>query len=246
MQKSTRYKLALLLLVFILISITFERFGLNQYLNLDGFNQYHQQVLAYEEENTLVFVIGYIISYIVLIAACIPGTILFDLLAGFLFGPVLGSFIVIGSYLSGAIVNFLLVKFFFKELLTHKFGHLRHVVDKGGDSRAMLINLIGLRFIPVIPFWLLNILAAILNVELRAFILTTFIGIIPTSIIYVLIGHGVRNSMSSDHPLTMSTISDPTLWAPLVLLGLIILVPNIVRSIKKKRQITTDNQGESN
>lgn len=247
MQKFGRYKLVLFVIFIAVIVVLFERLHLYLYLNLDGFNQYHQQVLAYEEENTLVFIIGYIISYIVLIAACIPGTILFDLLAGFLFGPVAGSFIVIGSYLSGAVVNFLLVKFFFKEFLTHKFGHLRHVVDKGGDSRAMSLNLIGLRFIPVIPFWLLNILAAILNIRLQTFIFTTFIGIIPTSIIYVLIGHGVRTSINDNHPLTMSTISNPELWAPLIMLGLIILIPNIIRNIRKRKQnAALDNRGDSN
>lgn len=237
MMKKNVYKFGAFLLVIAIIVLLVKRYHLFAYLNLEGFNLYRQQILAFEQTHRIEFTVGYIISYVVLIAACIPGTILFDLLAGFIFGSIIGSFMVIFSYLFGAVLNFLLVKFLFKDLLTHKFGHLRHVVAKDDNLKSAAINLIGLRFIPVIPFWLLNILAAILDIPLKLFVLTTFIGIIPTSIIYVLIGSGVREELSLDKPLTMDVISNPKLWIPLIALGLIILIPNIVRNIRKRRHL---------
>ncbi len=231
-------KKILKLLIFVFLALTFamlfEHLHLYTYLNLDSFNRYHNQILGFEQQHIFEFTVVYIISYIVLIACCVPGTIIFDLIAGFIYGPFVGVFLVISCYLLGAIVNFSLVKILFRDILRKRFGHLQHLVLNERGMSATALNLIGLRFIPVIPFWLLNILAAILGIPFWIFVGTTFIGIIPTSIVYVLIGHGVREHMRENQPITMAMLTEPKLWVPMVMLALLILIPNLIRSIRKK------------
>ncbi|AUR51588.1 TVP38/TMEM64 family protein [Aquella oligotrophica] len=217
----------------LVIYMLFNHYGLWSYLSLDGFNHYHQQILEFEQKHVISFTLIYILSYIVLIACCIPGTILFDLLAGFIYGTVLGTPIVLVSYLSGAILNFILVRTLFKDVLHQKFSHLRHIVLRDGGRTRTAYNLIGLRFIPIIPFWLLNILAAILDIPLVTFIITTFIGIIPTSVIYVMIGNGVRSQLAENAKVSLDVLTNPELWIPLVLLALLIIIPNLYKSFKK-------------
>lgn len=217
----------------LVIYMLFNHYGLWSYLSLDGFNHYHQQILEFEQKHVVSFTVIYIISYIILIACCIPGTILFDLLAGFIYGTVLGTPIVLVSYLSGAILNFILVRTLFKDVLHQKFSHLRHIVLRDGGRKRTAYNLIGLRFIPIIPFWLLNILAAILDIPLITFIITTFIGIIPTSVIYVMIGNGVRSQLAENAKVSLDVLTNPELWIPLVLLALLIIIPNVYKSFKK-------------
>lgn len=217
----------------LVIYMLFNHYGLWSYLSLDGFNHYHQQILEFEQKHVVSFTVIYIISYIILIACCIPGTILFDLLAGFIYGTVLGTPIVLVSYLSGAILNFILVRTLFKDVLHQKFSHLRHIVLRDGGRKRTAYNLIGLRFIPIIPFWLLNILAAILDIPLITFIITTFIGIIPTSVIYVMIGNGVRSQLAANAKVSLDVLTNPELWIPLVLLALLIIIPNLYKSFKK-------------
>lgn len=217
----------------LVIYMLFNHYGLWSYLSLDGFNHYHQQILEFEQKHVISFTLIYILSYIVLIACCIPGTILFDLLAGFIYGTVLGTPIVLVSYLSGAILNFILVRTLFKDVLHQKFSHLRHIVLRDGGRTRTAYNLIGLRFIPIIPFWLLNILAAILDIPLITFIITTFIGIIPTSVIYVMIGNGVRSQLAENAKVSLDVLTNPELWIPLVLLALLIIIPNLYKSFKK-------------
>lgn len=218
----------------VIILLLFNHYDLWSFLSLKGFNRYHQQILSLERQYVVKFTIVYVISYIILITLGIPGTIVFDLLAGFIYGPYLGSFWVIFSYLIGAVMNYCLVRLLFKEAFQQKFAHLRHIIFRGGGMRRAAMNLIGLRFIPVVPFWLLNILAAILDIPLVIFIFTTFIGIIPTSIIYVLIGDSVRDQLLHNQQLSAEIFTDPTLWVPLVLLALLILIPNIYKSIKQR------------
>lgn len=226
------------LFVFALLALTFivlfEHLHLYTYLNLDSFNRYHNQILYFEQQHILEFTLVYIISYIALIACCVPGTIVFDLIAGFIYGPFIGFLLVLCCYLLGAILNFSLVKLLFQDLFRRRFGHLQHLVLHERGIRATAVNLIGLRFIPVIPFWLLNILAAVLGIPFWVFVGTTFIGIIPTSIVYVLIGHGVRDHLRENQPITMEMLTEPKLWVPMILLALLILIPSLVRSIRKK------------
>ncbi|MDD3266699.1 MAG: VTT domain-containing protein [Burkholderiales bacterium] len=234
MKKNNVFKIFGFILTVAIIIFLFEYCHLSAYLSIDGFNHYNQQILAFEEKHIIQFILIYVISYIVLIAICIPGTILFDLLAGFLFGIYLGSLLVIFSYLIGATCNYLLARFFLRDFISQKFGHLKDIIIKNGDQKALIRNLIGLRFIPAIPFWLLNILSAVLDIPLKVFIWTTFIGIIPTSVIYVMIGHGVRDGMKQNRGVSVDMLTNPKMWLPLILLAALLIVPNIVKRFKSK------------
>lgn len=234
MKKTNLLKIFGLVLTGSIVIFLFEYFHLTAYLSLDGFNTYNKQILEFEELHVAEFIAIYVVSYIVLIAACVPGTILFDLLAGFLFGPYLGTILVLFSYLTGATFNYLLARFFLRDFINQKFGHLKEVIIKNGDQKALIRNLIGLRFIPAIPFWLLNILSAVLDIPLKVFMWTTFIGIIPTSIIYVMIGHGVRDQMKHNRGASIDMLTNPKMWLPLILLAALLIVPNLIKRFKSK------------
>ena len=244
-MKKNLFKLfGLLLVVSILIGL-FQRYDLWIYLSLDGFNHYHDRILHFEQHHIAEFTVIYIISYVALIACCIPGTILFDLLAGFIYGPIIGSFLVIFCYAGGAFINFTLVRFLLFDLMHRHFCHLRNIISNGSGSdnmRSIAWNLIGLRFIPVIPFWVLNILAAIIRVPFTVFAITTVIGIIPTSVIYVLIGNGVRDQFRHNIPLSAQSLADPKLLLPLVGLGVLIIIANIFKNKRKKARLALQNQ----
>ncbi len=229
------YKIAILLLGVILLWTIFAHYHLTAYLSVDGFNQYHAKILSFQQNNVYQFTLIYVFSYIVLITLCVPGTILFDLVAGFVFGPVVGLGLVLISYLSGAALNFFLVRLFLKDICHKRFYYLRHKILHGNSQYSIMLNLIGLRFIPVIPFWVLNILAAILDIPFSLFALTTFLGIIPTSLIYVILGHGVRTQIHQHQDVSTAMLLDPTLILPLFGLALLILLPNF---FKKKCQTT--------
>ena len=237
-MKISLLKILGLLAGVVLIIVVFAHYHLWGYLSLEGFNHYHKQILLYEQHHVAGFTLGYILSYIILISCCIPGTILFDLLAGFIYGPIIGTVLVLGCYTCGAVLNFLLVRYFLKDILHQRFFHLRNVILRAGGMRRTAYNLIGLRFIPVVPFWLLNILAAVLEIPFVIFVITTFIGIIPTSVIYVLLGSGVRNQLAHTQVLSADILTDPKLWVPLIVLALFILLPNLLKMRKPRAKVS--------
>jgi len=226
--KRVLIKFGVLLATIIFLIAVVKFYHLDRYLSLNGFNVYREQLMCFETEHPYAFISGYVIVYILLITLCIPGTILFDLIAGFIFGIYFGLILVIVSYGVGAFCNFLLVRYFFKEFFVNRFSRFKLLIH-GSGKHGLLLNLIGLRFIAVIPFWVLNIVAAIINVRVKTFLISTLIGIIPSSLIYVVIGDGVREAFASKLELSPEILVNPKIWLPLVCMALLLLIPNFLR-----------------
>ncbi len=229
------FKVLLVILIVVIFVFLVQYFHLRSYLSIEGFNHYRNDIVSYESSNPNLFVMGYILLYVVIIACCIPGTIVFDLLAGFIFGYFWGTLLVLVSYLTGAILNFIIVRYFFKGILEHKFGKFKHFIH-GTGKYGLMLNLISLRLIAVIPFWVLNIAAALINVRMSTFIISTLIGITPMSIIYVIIGDGVHDTLVSGHELSANVLVNPKIWIPLFCMAIILMLPNILKGIKANKK----------
>ncbi|MCC2625858.1 MAG: hypothetical protein K0R14_1731 [Burkholderiales bacterium] len=239
-MKQGLLKIGILLLVIAFFIAVVKYYHLNDYLSLEGFNNYRNRIIGYEINHPAIFIMGYVVLYIALIIVCIPGTILFDLIAGFVFGYYFGTLIVIFCYGIGSFLNFLLVRYFFKNLLAHRFSRFKTLIH-GSGRHGLLINLIGLRLIAVIPFWILNIVAALLNINARTFLISTLIGILPSTIIYVVIGGGVREMLNKGQPLTTELLMNPKIWVPVFIMAIIIMLPNIIKYYKQSKLRRNNN-----
>ena len=76
-----------------------------------------------------------------------------------------------------------------------------------------------MRFIPFFPFWLVNIVPALLQMKMRDYVFATAVGIIPGTVIYVSVGRGFDTLMEQGLKPQWNLIEHPQVWLPLVLLG---------------------------
>lgn len=235
-MRKNLFKVLVAILIVIVFIVLINWLHLRDYLSIEGFNHYRSEIMLYENDNPHIFIMGYIIIYVITIACCISGTIIFDLLAGYIFGIFEGSILVVFSYMAGSCINFLIVRFFLRQTLENKFNKFKHFIT-GHSTYSLLLNLTSLRLIAVIPFWIINIIAALVNVRLSTFILSTFIGILPSSIIYVIIGDGVNDSITGGGRLSAAIMLNPKIWIPLCIMGIILMAPSIIKSIKHHNKI---------
>ena len=63
--------------------------------------------------------------------------------------------------------------------------------------------LLTLRLIPIFPFWLVNIVPAILGVRLKTYVLATALGIIPGRIVFVAMGSGLETIFAKNQSLNL-------------------------------------------
>ncbi|MBL7006514.1 MAG: VTT domain-containing protein, partial [Spirochaetia bacterium] len=89
--------------------------------------------------------------------------------------------------------------------------------------------LLTLRFIPIFPFFLVNLLAGVTSVKALTFIWTTALGIIPGSFVYSYLGYAGASLKPGETDFPYEVL------IALVLLGLLSLVPVAVKKRRNKK-----------
>src|SRR5262249_9026652 len=123
--------------------------------------------------------------------------------------------------------------------------------SSGGGSRADAFSyLLFLRVVPIFPFWLVNLVAALVGVGPTGFAAATALGIIPATFVFAFVGAGLDSVIAaqqatyracqaaghSDCRLAfhMDAALTPQLIAALVALGVLALVPVAVKRFKAR------------
>ena len=126
--------------------------------------------------------------YVIAAVALVPGSIL-TLGAGVVFGIVKGTLVVIVSATLGATAAFLVGRYLARDWVASKIkGNEKfQAIDRGVAEEGWKI--VGLtRLSPVFPFNLLNYAFGITRVSLKDYVLASFFGMLPATLMYVYIG----------------------------------------------------------
>ena len=132
-------------------------------------------------------IVTFIFFYIISVLLILPASWL-SLLAGFLYGPYIGSFIVFISAFTGASISFFLAKQYFVkriEIIVSRFpkiGLLEKIINKGGLKLIILT-----RLSPVFPFSILNYFYGLNKVSYKDFSIGLLF-ILPGTYLYCALG----------------------------------------------------------
>lgn len=208
--------------------------GIDRYLTLDALAANRAWLLEQVANNTVVVVATFIAVYAATVALSVPGAAVLTITGGFLFGTLLGAlYAVIGATLGG-IGIFLFVKAGLGDALTARAGSAVDRLRKGFQENA-LGYLLFLRLLPVFPFFVVNLAAAILGVPLRTFALATLVGIIPGSAVYSSIGNGLGFVIDGEMDADLGIIFTPDVFLPLAGLALLSLAPVAYKAVRRRR-----------
>ena len=221
------------LTILIIGFIAFYYFDLHHYLNINTLKQHYQSLIQWKSEYPLMGIIIFMLIYIVMAACSIPGAAIMTITGGFLFGIWIGAAAVVVSATGGASLIFLAARTALGEFLAEKAGPRIKNLEHGFHENAFNYLLV-LRLIPLFPFWLVNIVPALLNVKLSTFIIATFIGIIPGSIVYVSIGNGLDTLLAAGKTPNLSIIFSLPILLPILGLALLSILPVIYKKFKRK------------
>ena len=100
--------------------------------------------------------------------------------------------------------------------------------------------LLFLRFIPIFPFFLINMAAGLTHLPFRTFLLGTFVGILPGAFVYVNAGAGLADISN------IGDIASPKIVGSFMLLGCFVLLPLVYQKLKKQRLALNDPENEQN
>lgn len=221
-QKFSFTKLIPILLLLITL-IFFFYFNIDKYLSFETLQKQRNILHSWTTHHSILAPMIYMIIYIIAVAISIPGAIFLTLIGGFLFGITPGTIYVLISATIGATILFLAARNAFNAFFALKAKPWLQKMEKGFQQNA-LQYLLFLRLVPLFPFWLVNIVPALLNVRLKTFIIATFFGIIPGTAIYVSVGNGLDTIFASGQTPNLAIIFKPTILLPLIGLAILSLI----------------------
>ena len=105
--------------------------------------------------------------------------------------------------------------------LAQRAGRFVAKLEAGFRADAFSYLLV-LRLVPIFPFWLVNLVPALVGVRLATFVLATFLGIIPGSFVYTSLGNGLGSVVEEPD---LAIVFEPRVLLPVVGLAILALIP---------------------
>lgn len=210
--------------------------GVGRYLNLEALQTHEATLRGFVTDNLALALLAFMAAYALATAVSFPGAVILTLAGGYLFGTWIGgTATVIGATL-GSVMVFYVVQTSLGAALRAKAeadgGTLKKVID--GVGQGAFGYILTLRLIPLAPFWLVNVAAALAHAPLRAYALATFIGIMPATFIYSGIGAGIGALVARGETPDLGVIFEPRVLLPLVALGLLSLGTTLYQRRRKQ------------
>ncbi len=205
---------------------------------------------AFVGEHRVAALLAFMGIYTVVVALSVPGATFLTICGGIVFGGLEAGLAALVGATAGATVIFLIAKSALGGWLVRRAGPRVETVAAGFCADAFHY-LLFLRLVPLFPFCLVNLVPALCGVRLRTFVLATALGIIPGTFAFAFFGAGLGSAVTAqldayraclaagraDCKLGFdpSAAATPQLIAGLVALGVLALVPIVVRRVRAAR-----------
>jgi len=236
---------ALILLAMVVVFAT----GAHRNLSLETLVRHRMAIDAFIGAHPVAAVAAFMGFYVLAVALSMPGALLLTISGGILFGTLVGAAATVTAATTGATIIFLIAKGACGETLIRRAGPLACKLADGFRSDAFSY-LLFLRLVPAFPFFLVNLVPALAGVKLTTFVAATAIGIIPATLAFAFLGSGLDSVIAVQEKafraclatgrtdcqvqFDLGMIVTPQLLAALVTLGVIALLPIVVKRLRAR------------
>lgn len=171
--------------------------------------------------------------YFLAIAFSVPVGVVLTVGGGMVFGMLEGTVLTVLAATAGAVAVFLAARSAVGDSLRRRAGPLAARMEKGFRDNA-LSYLLVLRMLPLFPFWLVNIVPALLGVPLRTYLAGTLLGIIPGTIVFVSVGNGLERVIDAGRVPGLEIFLEPEVLAPIAGLTALALLPVAYKWLRRR------------
>ncbi|MFL6832287.1 MAG: TVP38/TMEM64 family protein, partial [Xanthobacteraceae bacterium] len=180
--------------------------GWQRQLSFGAFVRHYEALRAFVGAHEVSALAAYVALYIAAAALSIPVGVYLTLAGGILFGAVLGGTASVVGATIGAICIFLIAKSAIGDYLVRRAGPLAQKLARGFRADAFSY-LLFLRLVPIFPFWVVNLVPALVGVKLRTFAAATAIGIVPATFVFAFVGAGLDSVIAAQQAAYQSCLA---------------------------------------
>ncbi len=212
---------------------------LGDHLSFAALAEHREALLAWRDANYFASVVVFISVYAVIVAFSLPGATIATLTGGFLFATFPGALYNVAAATAGAIAIFLAARWGLGDQLaarldasTGRIGRLKAAIDGAQWEMLFLI-----RLVPVVPFFVANLLPALVGVPLGRYAITTFLGIIPGAVVYTSVGAGLGAVFAAGEVPDLGIIFEPHVLLPILGLAALAALPLVVKALRGRNAV---------
>lgn len=216
-RRSGLFRKIIIGLLLISAVAVFKFFDLGQYISLSFIKASQARFELLYAEHRLMVILGYAGIYILATSLSLPGATVLTLAGGALFGLWIGTLTVSIASTIGATLACMVSRFILRDWVQTKFEDRLKTVNEG-IAREGAFYLFTLRLVPLLPFWLINLVMGLTKMPLRKYFLVSQAGMLPATIVYVNAGRELAKLDS------VSGVLSPGLIISFALLGLLPLI----------------------
>lgn len=185
--KTKTTKLALILIATGLLAAFLFSDG-RHLLSLNELQRRHGQLQDLYRLRPAAVVAAFLAIEICALAVCLPGAVFTTALAGgAIFGPYMGTLVVLTGLTIGDSIGFLFARYLFKDSVEAKLQRQTNFIQRGVASDGAFY-LLALRMTAVMPYFIVNLTMGLTSLPLRIFAPVSFLGLIPSTLLYVQAG----------------------------------------------------------
>jgi uncharacterized membrane protein YdjX (TVP38/TMEM64 family) len=241
---ATRRWLRLLLFTVLVIVALAIVLGLDvqRQLDVQSLREHRAALVDWVDQWPWVAPVVFVGVYALTILFVPPSSGFLTLLAGFLFGGVVGTAVSVTGATTGATLVFLISRFLAGDWLRRRFAPTVRRMQSELHNHAFSYILV-LRLVPLLPFWLVNMAPAFVHVPFRIFIVATFLGIIPVTSVFAMFGAGLGDLLDRNERIALRDALHPQIVVGLVGLALLTLLTMFYRRWRTRLRDAAENQG---
>ena len=212
----------------ILLIIVFFSLDLGQYVTLEQIKTGQGEWRVYYKDNRLLIIALFFITYTLSAALSLPIATFLTLLSGAIFGFGLGLLIASFASSLGALIAFLITRYIFKDFVHKRYAKVLSQVNEAFVKEG-LWYLLTMRLVPLFPFFLVNVMMALLPIKALWFYLISQVGMLAGTAVYVYAGLSLASINN------ISDIFSTQLLIAFTLIGILpLLAQKVVMMIKAK------------
>lgn len=194
-------------------------------------HDHHAALTEWVDGNLLLAILAYSAVYAVAVAISIPGAAVFTIVGGYLFGLWGGTAIVVVAATLGATGIYLAARMALGGVMARNAGRFVQRMQLGFQRDAFSYMLF-LRLTPIFPFWVVNLVPALLRVPMRTYVVATTIGIIPGSFVFASFGAGIGHLLQAGAAIELGDVLSMEILIGLCGLAVLALTPIAIRAIR--------------
>ena len=201
-----------LLLLLLLAAWLFYQLDVGQALSLASLKARQAELEAWRQASPVGAALGFFLAYVAVTGLSLPGAAVMTLAAGAIFGLAWGTLIVSFASSLGATLAFLSSRWLLRDWVAARFGARLATLNEG-MARDGGFYLFGLRLVPALPFFLINLGMGLSSIRVWTFYWVSQLGMLAGTLVYVNAGTRLASIDS------LAGVGSPAILGSLALLG---------------------------